>query len=93
MEELLETVAEVSGKQRRILAVPPTLALAAGGLFELGGRVGAPVPITRAWVRSFLRDQTVDIQPTVDALGFRPRPLREGLAQTIEWLRNHDGGV
>lgn len=92
VEELLELVAEVSGRERRTLAIPPALALTAGGLFELGGRFGAPVPITRGWVRDFLQDHDVDIGPTTEALGYRPRPLREGLAQTVEWLRNRDGG-
>ena len=92
VEELLELVAEVSGTQRRTLAIPPALALTLGRLLEVGGRFGAPVPITRGWVRGFLRDQSVDIGPTTEALGYHPRALRDGLAQTVEWLRNRDGG-
>lgn len=93
VQELLELVAEISGTRRRTLAVPAPLALAVGGLFELGGRVGAPVPISRGWVRSFLQCHDVDIQPTMDALGYRPRPLREGIAETVEWLRDRNGGA
>lgn len=93
VQGLLQLTGEIAGRRRRCLAVPPVLALAIAGLLEIGGRVGLPVPITRDWVRSFLRDQTVDIGPTCEALGYRPRPLREGLAETIEWLqqRREDG--
>lgn len=92
VEELLELVAEVSGTQRSTLAIPPALALTVGWILEVAGRFGTPVPITRGWVRGFLQDHDVDIGPTTDALGYHPRPLREGLAQTVEWLRNRDGG-
>jgi nucleoside-diphosphate-sugar epimerase len=91
VEELLELAADVAGVRRRSLAVPPILALGIAGALELGGRLGAPVPITRTWVRSFLLDQAVDIGPTRAALGYHPRPLREGLTQTIEWLEHRNG--
>lgn len=92
VQGLLELTADVAGVRRRCLAVPPVLALGIAGVFEIGGRLGLPVPITRTWVRSFLHDHAVDIGPTREALGYRPRPLREGLAQTIEWLRERREG-
>lgn len=92
VQGLLQLSAEIAGVRRRCLAVPPALALALAGLLEIGGRVGLPVPITRDWVRSFLQDQTVDVGPTREALAYRPRPLREGLAQTIQWLRERREG-
>lgn len=92
VEELLELVAEVCGTQRSTVAIPPALALAMGGLLEVAGRFGAPVPITRGWVRGFLQDHSVDVGPTTEALDYHPRPLRDGLAQTVEWLRDRDGG-
>lgn len=87
IEELLETVADVAGLHRHSLAVPRQAALAMAGAMEFAGRFGAPVPITRAWVRCFLEDQTVDVGPTITALEYHPRPLRAGLAETVEWLR------
>ena len=42
--------------------------------------------ITADWVRVYLENQSVDIEQTVRELGYRPRPLREGMAQTLEWL-------
>ena len=90
---LIRQVAELAGVTPRTVAVPPGLAFCFAAALELGGRLGAPVPITRAWVRSFLRDQSVDIRPTTEALGYRPRPLREGLTETIAWLRSRNGGA
>lgn len=88
VEELFRQVSELSGLRRRVIRIPPALALAFAGAAELGGYLGAPVPITRGWVRTFLQDQAVDIGPTTAALAYRPRPLRIGLAGTIAWLRN-----
>lgn len=93
VEELLDLVGDLTGTRRRVVAVPATVALLAAGLMELGGVLGAPVPITRGWVRSFLEDQTVDVRPTMDALGFAPRTLRDGLAQTLVWLEREHGGA
>lgn len=93
VEKLARLVAELSGRPVRCLAVPRGPALALAGAMELGGRIGAPVPITRAWVRSFLQDQAVDIRPTTDAIGFRPRPLRAGVLETIDWLQTRNGGA
>ncbi len=90
--ELLELAGELAGVRRRCLAIPPGPALFVAALFELGGRLGLPVLITRSWVRSFLRDQTVDIEPTGQALDYHPRPLRDGLAPTIAWLRSRRRG-
>lgn len=91
--ELLGLTGELAGARRRCIAVPPAVALVIAGALELGGRLGLPVPITRSWVRSFLQDQTVDIAPTRQALGYHPHSLRQGLARTIEWLRERkDGG-
>ncbi|MEJ2215180.1 MAG: NAD-dependent epimerase/dehydratase family protein [Gemmatimonadota bacterium] len=93
LAELFELVAELTGVRRPRLPVPRTAALTLAGVLEACGRLGAPVPITRAWVRSFFQDQAVDIAPTTAALGFHPRSLRVGLAETIAWLRQQKGGV
>lgn len=91
VDELGRIVAEVSGRHRPVVRVPPGVALAAATVLEARGRLGLSVPITRRWVRSFLRDQTVDARPA-RALGFEPRPLRQGIAETVDWLIQREGG-
>jgi farnesol dehydrogenase len=84
--EFLGLVSEVAGVRRRVVALPRGLALAAARAAELWGRLGGTVPITPGWVRVFLEDRRMDVGPTEAALGYRPRGLRQGLAETIGWL-------
>ena len=86
IRDLFELVAELSGVRHRMVAVPPRAAIGVGHLSEFWGRLGGQVPITADWVRVYLEDQGVDITPTVRELGYAPRPLRTGIAQTLEWL-------
>jgi farnesol dehydrogenase len=86
IRELFDLVAELSGVRRRMMAVKPAAAIGVGHLSEFWGRLGGQVMITADWVRVYLENQGVDIAPTVRELGYRPRPLRVGIAQTLEWL-------
>jgi nucleoside-diphosphate-sugar epimerase len=56
---------------------------------ETWGRMGGSAPITRGWIRIFLEDRRVDIEPARRDLGYRPRSLRAGLAATIRWLEGN----
>jgi nucleoside-diphosphate-sugar epimerase len=93
MRELLAVVSRVGGVSRRVFAIPPRVGIALGGAAELLGRVGGRPPITRDWVRLFLDDQRVDIQPTRRALGYDPRSLDRGIAETVAWLRREERRV
>lgn len=84
---LLELTGELSGVERRVIAVPPGAALALARAAELWGRVGGEVPITPDWVRCYLEDHRVDVADTCRELGYRFQPLRGALAETIQWLR------
>lgn len=84
---LLDLVAELGGVRRRTLALAPTVAFALARAAELWGALGGTAPITREWVRVFLEDRRGDIAPARGDLGYAPRPLREGVAETIAWLR------
>ncbi len=84
--ELLALVDELAGLHRATLRLPRRLALAAGGAAELWGGLGGRAVITRGWVRTFLEDRRLDISPARDELGYSPRSLRRGMAQTLRWL-------
>ncbi len=86
IRDLFELVAELSGVRHRMVAVPPRAAIGVGHLSEFWGRLGGQVVITADWVRVYLEDQGVDITPTTRELGYAPRPLRAGIAQTLAWL-------
>ena len=84
----LELASEVAGVRRVVVPIPAWAGLAIGGVAELAGLVGGTPVITRAWVRTFLEDWRVDIESARRDLGYDPRPLRAGLAETIAWLRS-----
>lgn len=87
IRSLLDLVAELSGVRRRVVAVSAATAIGVGRLLELWGRLGGQVAITADWVRVYLEDQGVEMGSTARELGYAPRGLRAGIAQTLEWLR------
>jgi farnesol dehydrogenase len=87
LQQLLELAGELSGVRRHTFALPQSAALAVARGAEWWGRLGGSAPMTRRWVRTFLEDRRVDVTPTCRALDYHPRPLREGLKETIQWLR------
>jgi farnesol dehydrogenase len=84
---LLRLVGELSGVHRPLLAIPRSAALAAAHASLLWGRLGGTPVITPAWVRSYFDDQRVSVALSCSELGYRYRNLREGLEETITWLR------
>jgi len=77
-DELVGAVSEAMlGKRRRVLHVPGRLALVGARL--LGWLLAHP-PITTDQVMGFLQDTVADPSAAIEALGFRPRPVAEGLA-------------
>lgn len=86
----LDVLAELSGVDRTVVALPPGAALLVGSIGELWGRLGGDPSLTRGWVRVFLEDRPADIEPARRELGYGPRPLRCGLAETVAWLRHRE---
>ncbi len=83
----LDLVGDISGRRRRVVALPRSAALAAGYMGLLWGRLGGTAPITPGWIRVFLEDRPADSEPARRELGHAPRPAAVGVAETIAWLR------
>ena len=90
-EGFLDLVSELGGVHRRVVALPPAVALGVARMAESWGRLGGTAPITPRFVHVFLEDRRADLTVTRQELGYRPRSLREGLATTIAWLRTQEG--
>ena len=79
--DLVRAVAHASG-----LSAPRIVAMPAGPLMALAGVLryipGLPA-IDPAEIRRLLENKSFDVQPMMDALGFAPMPLCEGLARTF----------
>jgi len=84
---LLDLVSELSGVRRRLAVVSPHAGICVARLVGLAAHLGVVPPLTPAWIRVSLEDRRVDSRPAETELGYRARPLRDGLAETIAWLR------
>jgi farnesol dehydrogenase len=83
----LALASELSGVRRTVLKLPSWAGYVIGAAAEMSALAGATPFITREWVRTFLEDWRVDIEDARRDLGYEPRTLRAGLAETIAWLR------
>ncbi len=86
--DLLELVGELAGVRRWVVPLPPAAALLAAGVAVQWARVSGRALITPQWVRTFFEDRRADIGRARGDLGYAPRSLRDGLRQTIAWLRD-----
>ena len=85
--DFLGLVAELSGVRRWVIPLPARVGMLMGSASVLWARMGGRALLTPEWVRTFLEDRRADIGPARQELGYAPRSLREGLTQTIAWLR------
>ena len=89
---LLQLVRDLSGVSRPVVPVPPQALLPAAWLALACSRLGGRASLTPAWLGNFLEHRPVGSERARAELGYRPRPLRDGLAGTIAWLRAQQGG-
>jgi len=84
--DLLELATRITGIRRAVLPLPARAAIGVAVAAETLGRITGHCPITPGWVRVFLEDRRADVSPAREGLGYRPRPLIEGLRETLAWL-------
>jgi farnesol dehydrogenase len=84
--ELLELATRITGVRRTVLPLPPAAALSVAGVSEVLGLLTGHCAITRSWIRVFLEDRRADVTPARHDMGYAPRPLGEGLRETLAWL-------
>lgn len=88
LNEFFDALATVSGKPAPRLALPFGLARAVGAGEEILAALTGRMPqLTRGVVDIFRRDWEFDSSLAARELGYSARPLREGLEQTVRWLR------
>ena len=92
LAEYLAVIANLSGVHRKVVEVPPQAVLAFGRLCDFFGYCGGSPSITSAWVNNFLEHRPMDISSSRNDLGYRPRDLETGVAQTLRWLLGIGGG-
>jgi nucleoside-diphosphate-sugar epimerase len=90
--EFFNIISEVSGIRRRVFSVPVLAVAPVAYLCAGWGKLGGSTSLTPEWLNNFLEHRPVDISRTRDDLGYNPLMLRDGVAQTLNWLMTSPGG-
>ena len=86
--EFFATLAAVSGREWRLYPVPiPVLMAFASTEQKRADWFGRKPLVTPSWVRRYSHDWANSSAKATAELGYAPRSLRDGLEQTVEWLR------
>ena len=87
-DRFFETLAELTGKRRRMVRLPVSLMTAGAGLMEWqAGLTGIPPLITASWVKKYLNHWSLSSRKAIDELGYAPVSFEEGAAMTLKWLK------
>jgi nucleoside-diphosphate-sugar epimerase len=82
-------LAEATGKKRLLLPVPERVAYVAAAALERLGRLGlVEPPLTPGWVRTFFGDWLCSSALAEREIGYAPTPVKQGVSETIAWLRS-----
>jgi nucleoside-diphosphate-sugar epimerase len=92
LREYLAQVAEVTGVTRTVVPVPPAALLPAAWLGKAWARAGGRASLTPEWLANFLEHRPVDSAAARRDLGFAPRALQAGLAETVDWIARQQKG-
>jgi len=86
--EFYRAVAELGGVRVPAARMPDAVATASGALMKLAARLTGGTPkLTPDLVEIYRHDWAYDSSRAARELGYAPRPLAAGLAETFAWLR------
>lgn len=87
--DFFATLAAVSGREQRLYPVPiMALVVFAWSEQKRADWFGRKPLITPSWVRRYSYDWANSSAKAMTELGYAPRSLKDGLAQTVAWLRS-----
>ena len=89
--ELFDLIAETGGKKYKLYKMPLGVMLTFGKLqLFLAENFGKQPMITPGWVRKYLYKWSVSSQKAQEELGYQITPLKQGIEQTVDWLRTEN---
>ena len=92
--ELFRITGEISGKKRKLFTLSLRLLKMIMRLITLLTKItGIPPVITREWLDKYLNDWIMSSEKAVSELGYKITPFREGVAETINWLKLKQNGI
>lgn len=90
-DEFYRLVGELTGARVPTLRMPDPLGKVAGAFEKAWAAVQGRTPkLTPDLVDVYRHDWALDSSRAREELAYRPRPLAEGLAQTVAWLQRSD---
>lgn len=88
--ELMTLIKKHSGIERKLLPVPFfALNLLSRLMLWNAGITGKPPLITPDWVAKYKYHWALDSSKAVSELGYRIRPLEEGIKETMDWIKQN----
>lgn len=87
--ELFDQIAEIGGEKHKLYKMPLGVMLAFGKVqLFLAENFGRQPMITPGWVRKYLYEWRVSSEKAKRDLGYEITPLKDGIQQTVNWLKN-----
>lgn len=88
-DRFFEILAELSGKQRRLIHLPLHLMTTVASVMELQARVtNIPPLLTAPWVKKYMNHWSISSNKAAIELGYRITPFKTGVELTLDWLKN-----
>jgi dihydroflavonol-4-reductase len=87
-DRFYELVGKATGAKIPTMRMPDFVAKLSGALMKAGARLTGGTPkLTPDLVEVYRHDWAYSSARAEKELGYQPRPLRQGLAETVAWLR------
>lgn len=88
-QEFFDSVKEFTGKNYPIYKLPLwVIFLVARVQGQMAKSFGRPPFVTMKWARRYLVDWEMDCSKARQELGFSPRPVKDGIRETVDWVKD-----
>ena len=90
-EDFFKLLQTISKKNYNLIKIPVTLLIAFAAFQKtLAKAIGRAPLLPPKWVKKYLYDWSVNSDKAVKELGYTITPLKEGIKNTIEWLKQEN---
>ncbi len=86
LTEFLAAIAQATGTERTVFALPKAMAKSFGAAAELMGYLGSDPLITREWAELLTCNWPASSDRARDELGYKARGIAQGIRETVNWL-------
>jgi nucleoside-diphosphate-sugar epimerase len=88
--DLIALIRKYSGVNKKLYNLPYPLMVATSHAMVTWTKItGTPPMITPDWVKRYIYHWKLDSSKAVSEIGYKIRPLDDGIKQTVEWIREN----